>query len=79
MKKLIFLLLFILLFQLSSFAVNQNDIVKTIRLCQRNEGQFKASGLTKDKYNSFCECYIKGLFEDGDKRKEYESIRDDCM
>ena len=79
MNKLALSILFTLLFQFKSFSVDQDGINKTIKLCQSNEGQFKASGLNKDKYNSFCSCYIKGLFEDGDKRKEYKSVRDNCL
>ena len=79
MIKLAFLILFAMFLQFNSFSIDQDGINKTIKLCQSNQEQFKASGLTREKYNSFCSCYIKGLFEDGDKRKEYESIRDNCL
>jgi|TARA_B110000438_G_C15745018_1_gene620303 hypothetical protein len=80
MKKIIFILaLFALFLASNSFAISQRVINEGIKMCQSDKEMLRISGLSRSKYNSFCVCYINGIIGDGDKRKEYKTVRDNCL
>ncbi len=66
MFKLFFSILFLVLINSQAFGLSkemQQAKKYGIKQCQNDSQQRLLSGMTKSKFNSFCICYMNGVFD----------------